>query len=90
MFKNIASLAVASLVVAAISAHILGYGITRPEEIGFVIGMALASVGIAVILVGIPAGIYWLFKRKLMPGFSVAIWVIWALVAVLSLIGNLM
>ena len=84
------SLIVASLVVAAISALMLGHNIAGAAGIGYVVGMALGSVGIAVILVGIPAGIYWLFARKRMPGLTISIWVLWALVAILSLIGNLM
>ncbi|MFL0801188.1 MAG: hypothetical protein K6L80_12105 [Agarilytica sp.] len=90
MSKNIIFLLAAALVVSAVSAIILGQSISSAAGIGFVIGMAAGTVGIAAILAFIPAGIYWLFKRKRMPGLNITIWVLWGLIAVLSLVGNLM
>ena len=89
MSKNLVSLIVASLAVSAISALILGHSISGAGGLGNVIGMALASIAIAIVLVGIPAGIYWLFKRKYMPYFNASIWVVWALIAVLNLVSSL-
>ncbi len=90
MSKNIIFLLVAAIVVATISAVILGLNIFSVAGAGYVVGTAVGAVGIAIILTFVPAGTYWLFKRKRMPGFNITIWILWGLIAVLSLIGNLM
>ena len=58
---------VAALVVAVVAAAVLS-GVNPVSAAG--IGYVLAS---ALMLVGIPAGIYWLIKRKPMPGMTIAI-----------------
>ena len=90
MSKNIGLLLVSALVFAMISALILGVNISGSAGVGYVIGSALAAVGVAIIISLIPAGIYWLIKRKRMPGLNITIWILWGSIAILSLIGNLM
>lgn len=90
MSKNIGLLIVAALAFAVVSALVLGVNISGFAGIGYIVGSALAAVGIAIVIALIPAGIYWVIKRKRMPGLATTIWVLWGSVAVLSLIGNLM
>lgn len=84
------TLLIASILVSAVSVIFLGVNVISPEGIVIVVARALGNVGLAVVVALIPAGIYWLFKRKRMPGLTVAIWVLWGLIAVLSLAGNMM
>lgn len=90
MSKNIGLIILAALVFAVVSALALGINIFGPAGIGYVIGSALGTVGIAIVISLIPAGMYWLLKRKRMPGLNITIWVLWCLIAALSLVGNLL
>jgi hypothetical protein len=90
MSKNISLLLLSALAFAVVSALALGVNISGSAGIGYLVGSALTTVGIAIIVSLIPAGIYWLIKRKRMPGLNITIWVLWVLIAVLSLVGNLM
>lgn len=89
MSKNLALLLVASLIAAVISAVILGENLSGAMGAGYVVGSALVTVAAAVIIAAIPAGIYWLVKRRRMPGLNAAIWVAWVLIFALTLAGNL-
>lgn len=55
-----------------------------PRIIGNVIGL----IGITYAVAGIFAIIYWLFKRKSVPRFNILVWGIWAIVAIMSTMGN--
>jgi hypothetical protein len=44
---------------------------------GRMLSVTLALVIIPFLIALIPAFIYWLFKRSAMPGYLVAVWVIW-------------
>lgn len=90
MSKNIIFLLSAALITSAISAIVLGDGIFSFVGMGTVIGMAAAAVGLAIIIALIPAAIYWVFKRKRMPGLNITIWILWGLISASSLVGNLM
>lgn len=56
---------------------------------GFFLGTLLGIVAISYLIVFIPAGLYWLVKRKLMPGFDKTLWVIWATISVMIFIADL-
>jgi hypothetical protein len=90
MSKSLIILLIAALVVAVVLAMLTGINPMSAAGAGYVLGSALTSVAIAFVLVGIPAGIYWLIKRKPMPGMTIAIWVVWILVELLSFAGSLM
>lgn len=90
MSKSFAWLLLASLVVGVLVTVLSGVMPTSAAGIGAVIAAALMPVLVAFVLVGIPAGIYWLIKRKPMPGMTVATWVVWGLVNVLVIVGKLM
>lgn len=90
MSKNFILLIVVALVFSVISALALGINISGSSGIGYIIGNAIGTVGAAMIISLIPAGIYWLATRKPMPGLSIVIWVLWGLIAAISLTGNLM
>ena len=53
-----------------------------------ILGTAMGLIGITFVVAAIPAFIYWLFKRKTMPGLNILVWVIWAIVAIMSALGN--
>lgn len=89
MSKNIGLLLLAALAFAFVSGLVLGKNIFSSMGVGYVVGSALGAVGIAIIISLIPAGFFWLVKRKRMPYLDITIWVLWALVSVLSLVGNL-
>ena len=89
MSKNLIALLIASLVFAVISSIILGENIFNSSGVGYVFGRALGSVGIAVIIGLIPAGIYWIVKRNTMPRLNIVIWMLWAVVSITSLLGNM-
>ena len=90
MSKSFIGLLVAALVVAVVTAFLSGVNPASAAGIGYVLASALTGVAIAVVLVGIPAGIYWLIKRKPMPGMTLTIWIVWALVQLLFIVGSLM
>jgi hypothetical protein len=90
MSKNVIFLVIAALVMAVVSGLLLKQNLSSPAGIGYVVGSTAATIGFAVILAAIPAGIYWLFKRKRMPGFNGTIWVLWFLVSSLSLVDNIL
>lgn len=90
MSKQMVALLLVSILFGVISSMLLGVNITSSAGIGYVFGRGLGTVGLAVIIALIPAGIYWLFKRKQMPGLTITIWALWGLFAVLSLAGNMM
>jgi len=90
MSKSLLALSVAALVVATVVAVLSGVNPVSAAGIGYVLAFALTGIAIAFVLVGLPAGIYWLIKRKPMPGMTVAIWAVWAVVQVLSIAGSLM
>ena len=90
MSKNMIFLVVAALAVGVVSNVIRGVNVLSAAGIGVVVGNALGTVAIAVIIALIPVGIYWLFKRKPMPGLNIVIWSLWALISILALIGSFM
>jgi hypothetical protein len=90
MSKSLIALLVAALVVAVVTGLLAGVNPTSAAGMGYVLASALTGIAIAFVLVGIPAGIYWLIKRKPLPGMTIAIWVVWALVQVLLFAGSLM
>ncbi|HEX7964430.1 MAG TPA: hypothetical protein VF651_01825 [Gammaproteobacteria bacterium] len=90
MSKSFIGLLAASLVVGVLVALLSGVAPTSAAGIGYVLGAALMPVLIAFVLVGIPAGIYWLVKRKPMPGLTLAIWAVWGLVNLMSILGHFM
>lgn len=90
MSKNILFLIIAALVMSVFSGVLLEQNLYSSAGMGFIIGSAAAAIGFAVILAAIPIGIYWLFKRKRMPGLNGTIWVLWFLISLLSLAGNML
>ena len=91
MFKNLGILSLLSVILSALVGGILmGVNIWSSHGIGWVIGYGFGSILFSIVLCGIPASIYWIIKRNKMPGFDVAIWVVWVLIFVIATIGNLM
>ena len=91
MSKNLGILLGLSLVLSAIVGSLfLGIRVSSPAGIGWVVGYSLGLILISIILCGIPAGIYWLLKRKKMPGFAISIWIVWGLVFVMATLGNML
>ena len=85
MSKNIIFLLLASVVVSTVPVIIS----REAGSIGVILGSASATVGIAIILSFIPAVVYWLFKRKRMPGLNITIWLLWGVFAAINLVGGL-
>lgn len=56
--------------------------------LGSAVGFSLLSTLIAVILFCIPAGLYYIFKQRMLPNAGAWLWVIWAIVAVI-IIGSI-
>lgn len=90
MSKNYIFLVLAALAMAVISAMLAQQNLFSLDGMGYVVGSAAAAIGIAVVVAAIPAGVYWLVKRKRMPGLSATIWVLWFLVSSLGLFGNVL
>jgi len=90
MSKNVFFLVIAALLMAVVSGILLEQNLSSPAGMGYIVGSAAATIGFAVILAAIPAGIYWLFKRKRMPGINGTIWALWFIVSSLSLAGNML
>ena len=88
MKRQLVLMLVLSLLLSVVCAFFLGVDLTTSQGIGWVIGYGIGTILIALILCGIPAGIFWLIKRKRMPKFNVSVWVVWALIFALSLFGN--
>lgn len=88
MLKQFTILFIASITLSVVSAVLSGFNPASPEGLGFITGGVLGPVMAAVILASIPAGIYWLFKRKRMPGFMIVIWAIWGIIVLLGILGN--
>jgi hypothetical protein len=60
---------------------------TGAEAFGFALGAALALFVATYLLVWIPGGLYWIIKRKKMPGFDNCLWVVLGIILLLSLQG---
>lgn len=61
-------------------AHMRGLARLDSGGIGHIFGFVVASIGIPLILTNIPNGIYWLFKKRRMPGFMGLFLILWVLV----------
>ena len=48
-----------------------------PIAVAGTLGSALAFLGLSLGIPAIPGGVYWMVKRRLMPGFPQFAWVIW-------------
>lgn len=59
----------------------------EPYTIGHALGSFIFFALLPFALISIPSGIYWLIKRKLMPGFFIILWLIWILWMVIVLSG---
>jgi phosphoglycerol transferase MdoB-like AlkP superfamily enzyme len=58
----------------------IGRGIViNADSILSILGTSLILTIMSVLIICVPAGIYWLFKRKLLPGFYKYIWILWGL-----------
>lgn len=91
LLKNIGLLfVVALLAFSVVSVSLLGVNISWSAGINYVMSKAVGSVSLAIVVVLIPAGIYWLVKRQRMPGLNTVIWLLWSLLPVLILVGHLM
>ena len=51
--------------------------------LGSALGQTIGMIAIAWIVSILPAGIYWLFEKKRMPGQNLLIWIVWAALQVL-------
>lgn len=45
---------------------------------GMAVGQSIPLIAMVCLVPMVPAGIYWLIKRKRMPGLSPLIWILWA------------
>ena len=61
---------------------------TGGEAFGFVLGSAISLFVITYLLVWIPGGMYWIIKRKKMPGFDNCLWVVLGIFLLLALVGS--
>lgn len=59
------------------------------QSLGALFGILIINSAIPVIIVSIPAGIYWLITRNKMPGYATAIWSLWALMIIVSVGGKI-
>lgn len=82
MSQNLVFLLIASFIAATISAILKGLTVYSLAVIGYIIGMALGIVGLSIVVSLIPAGVYWLFKRRRMPGLTLLIWSLWGLATI--------
>ena len=57
-------------------------------SLGFMFGRALASTLAAVIIFLIPAGIYKLIKKEVLPGRNIWLWTFWFIIIAISTMGN--
>lgn len=90
--RKLTKLLIAAICVSALSSLIKGVsisdGLSFTSWIAFVLAGAAMSVVLAVIVAAIPAILFWLIKRDWMPGLMDTIWVLWALIAFGTMIGN--
>ena len=69
-----------------------GFDLGSPEGLGQFLGRVTAATLIPLVVAAIPAGLYWAWKKRRMPGFFLVIWVLWILLSlmpVLSKIGGM-
>lgn len=101
MLKQVASLIIASIIILFLSPYIAkGFGwldyfytwlyhlsgtIFSNNDIGSLLQKLVALLLIPLVCAGLPAGIYYMIYRKTMPYLIQLIWVIWIIVAVLTI-----
>lgn len=79
--KQLYIIIIASFLILLIIIKYIGPGIIiNADSILSILGKSLSLTIIPVLITCVPAGIYWLFKRKLLPGFYIYIWIIWCLI----------
>ena len=88
MVGHILGFLVASIAVAILTGVSLDVDLRSHFGVGVLIGYWLFAGGIALAISHIPAAIYWLVKRKRMPGVIGMLWVSWAILAVLCFVGS--
>ena len=86
MSRNLLLLIAAALLASVIFWHLSGVEVLSAEGAGLVLVLALGCMGAAIAVSLIPAGIYWLFKRRRMPYLSVVVWGLWGVLALAYLI----
>ncbi|MEE9614467.1 MAG: hypothetical protein V3W31_05865 [Thermodesulfobacteriota bacterium] len=59
---------------------IIGYALLPHGEVSGAVGLSIVVIAFACLVAMVPAGIYWIAKRKRMPGLTVLIWIAWAVV----------
>lgn len=75
--KQLLTMAVISMLVA----YVLHNGVIGNSSSVALSGAVALSVGViaaAFLISMVPAGIFWLVKRHLMPGFVPLVWIVWA------------
>lgn len=80
---------VASLVVACGFAFTTGHDLLSRDGLGFVVGYAAGLVMITGLLVMLPMSAYAIVKNRWMPGLHRTMWVVWALLVTLTVVGSL-
>lgn len=80
--KQPIALVIAAIVVGALWNQTHFGNITTGKGIADAVLIGLVSLAFAIVLAWIPAGIYWLLKRKRMPGLVALAWTLWIVVAV--------
>ncbi|HEU5134595.1 MAG TPA: hypothetical protein VFU13_05565 [Steroidobacteraceae bacterium] len=89
MSRNLLILIAVALVTSAIPWYIVGVDLLTGEGAALILVLALAIIGLAFVLALVPAGIYWLIKRRRMPHLSVVVWVFWGLLTIGNLVNML-
>ena len=88
LMKYLFPLIVASLLVAIATAMLEQGPLTLPFLAGYLSGIVVPLVVFSGILTLVAAGVYRLFKGRDMPNPAIAVWGIWALVALYNFYGN--
>jgi hypothetical protein len=86
MSLSLVLLAVATVLVSATVAVLKGIDFFSAAGSGFVLGRATVDYAITILVAMIPAGIYWLVRRRQMPRLSVVIWSVWIVITLAMLI----
>ncbi len=85
MKRHVAAMAILSLLAALGLALYKGSTFQGLAAVTGALGAALAFLGFSLAIPAIPASVYWMVKRRLMPGFPQIAWLMW----VLMIVGNI-
>ena len=77
MLKNFIIFFIVSIVAILFAGFFIKVDFTSAYGVGLIIGYWLITGGLAIFITYLPAGIFWLIKRKRMPGTYGLLWVSW-------------